>query len=122
MTSFCFLSSGCEDAGAFIRRDAAEVVYVLIYYKAFYFSILDADFGRAGGQSEEEVMRELAFELVAPGNVTKGLLRPVPRAKPFPPSTLCSCCTEPASLQYQKSALLFWVAGMFSRRCTPANL
>lgn len=117
MTSFCFLSSGCEDAGAFIRRDAAEVVYVLIYYKAFSFSILDADFGRAGGQSEEEVMRELAFELVAPGNVTKGLLRPEGKAV-----SLCSCCTEPASLQYQKSALLFWVAGMFSRRCTPANL
>lgn len=80
MTSFCFPSSGCEDAGAFIRRDAAEVVYVLIYYKAFSFSSLDADFGRAGGQSEEEVMRELAFELVAPGNVTKGLLRPEGKA------------------------------------------
>lgn len=122
MTSFWFPSSGCEDAGAFIRRDAAEVVYVLIYYKAFSFSVVDADFGRAGGQSqEEEVMRELAFELVAPGNVTKGLLRPEGKAV-SPKHALCSCCTEPASLQYQKSALLFWVAGIFSRRCTPANL
>lgn len=62
-----------------------EWVYMLIYYKALYFSIVYINFGRILGNGKR---RWCSFPLIAPVNVMKGLLCPEGKSV-FPKCILC---------------------------------